>query len=73
MSKFFFRYVLVLLTVVFISFSCARTTKVAKGEISETYVSENYTKKEVKIEMRDGVLLHTIVLRLMGMGNSNSR
>ncbi len=61
MSKLTFRYVFVLLTVACISFSCARTAKVVKGEISETYVSDNYTKKEVKIEMRDGVSLHTTI------------
>ncbi|MFD0799335.1 CocE/NonD family hydrolase [Maribacter chungangensis] len=61
MSKSVFRFVGVLLTVVFISFSCARTTKVVKGEISETYVSDNYSKQEVKIKMRDGVHLHTTI------------
>ena len=61
MSKAIFRYLIVFLTAVFISFSCARTTKVVKDEVSETYVSDNYTKQEVKIKMRDGVSLHTTI------------
>lgn len=40
--------------------SCTKTTtKKEKSEVSDTYVAENYTKKEVDIEMRDGVKLHT--------------
>lgn len=61
MSKAIFRYLIVFLTAVSISFSCARTTKVVKDEVSETYVSDNYTKQEVKIKMRDGVSLHTTI------------
>lgn len=44
--------------------SCSKTTKTTKTsttEVSETYVADNYTKKEVAIVMRDGVKLHTTI------------
>ncbi|TKD65234.1 CocE/NonD family hydrolase [Flavobacterium sp. ASW18X] len=44
--------------------SCKKTNKTADPsttEISENYVQENYTKKEVAISMRDGVKLHTTI------------
>jgi len=41
--------------------SCSKTNKAGEVEISETYVSDNYTKKEVDIKMRDGITLHTTV------------
>ncbi len=41
--------------------SCRKTSKTAKDEVSKTYVADNYTKKEVDIEMRDGVKLHTTI------------
>jgi putative CocE/NonD family hydrolase len=50
-----------LLTVLFLSFSCTRTNKVAPEEVSENYVQEHYTKKEVDIPMRDGITLHTTI------------
>ncbi|MEM9361119.1 MAG: CocE/NonD family hydrolase [Bacteroidota bacterium] len=39
--------------------SCKKTAKTEVVE--ENYVAENYTKKEVDIEMRDGVKLHTTI------------
>ncbi|WP_281541020.1 CocE/NonD family hydrolase [Maribacter aestuarii] len=54
------RFVLLFTIVLFIS-SCKRTTKISKDQISETYVADNYTKKEVDIEMRDGAKLHTTI------------
>lgn len=44
--------------------SCKKTNKTTSPaivEISENYVQENYTKKEVAITMRDGVKLHTTI------------
>ena len=41
--------------------ACTKTTKSNSDEVSKTYVSDNYTKKEVLIEMRDGVKLHTTI------------
>ncbi len=54
------RFLLLFTIVLFIS-SCKRTNKVAKQEISETYVADNYTKKEVDVAMRDGATLHTTI------------
>ena len=43
-------------------FSCSKTAKKAqKTEVLDTYVSDNYTKKEVDIVMRDGATLHTTI------------
>ncbi|NJB36956.1 CocE/NonD family hydrolase [Croceivirga sp. JEA036] len=44
--------------------SCKKTNKTTDPtttEVSENYVQENYTKKEVAISMRDGVKLHTTI------------
>ncbi len=41
--------------------SCGKTTHTETSEISKTYVSDNYTKQEVDIEMRDGNKLHTTI------------
>lgn len=50
------------LSVFFISFffSCTSTTKEVEKK-PDTYVQDNYTKKEVTIEMRDGIKLHTVI------------
>ena len=60
MSKLVFRYTMLLVSFLLLA-SCAKTNKTDKAEISETYVSDNYTKKEVGIKMRDGVTLHTTI------------
>ena len=55
--------ILLLVTLTFLG-SCSKTTKTTKtsiAEVSETYVADNYTKKEVDIVMRDGVKLHTTI------------
>ena len=61
MSKFDYRYFIVLVCFSFFVVSCSKTNKAGEVEISETYVSDNYTKKEVDIKMRDGITLHTTV------------
>ncbi|PIB28452.1 X-Pro dipeptidyl-peptidase [Maribacter sp. 4U21] len=60
MSKFAYRYSIVLISL-FLLVACTKRNKTAEAEISETYVSDNYTKKEVDIEMRDGITLHTTI------------
>lgn len=40
--------------------SCKKSTN-SPEKVSTTYVEDNYTKKEVDIEMRDGVKLHTTI------------
>ncbi len=50
-----------LFTITLFISSCKRTTKIAKDEVSKTYVAENYTKDEVDIKMRDGITLHTTI------------
>jgi putative CocE/NonD family hydrolase len=60
MSKFS-KILPVFLVLLFILSSCKRTKKTAENEVSPTYVADNYTKKEVDIEMRDGVKLHTTI------------
>ncbi|REH54593.1 hypothetical protein C7448_102115 [Tenacibaculum gallaicum] len=54
---------LLLLFILAISFaSCTKKTTAKKAEKTEnTYVKEHYTKKEVKITMRDGVKLHATI------------
>jgi len=37
------------------------THKVQAQETSKNFLTENYTKKEVKIEMRDGIKLHATI------------
>ncbi|WP_396636983.1 CocE/NonD family hydrolase [Maribacter sp. R77961] len=61
MSKLIRRYTLTLVSFSLILISCSKTNKSLEAEISETYVSDNYTKKEVDIEMRDGITLHTTI------------
>lgn len=61
MSKFTLRYLLVIVLFVSIFASCKKTADTEQAEVSDTYVSDNYTKKEVDIEMRDGVKLHTTI------------
>ncbi len=42
--------------------SCGKTTKKAEtAEQVDTYVQDNYTKKEVDVKMRDGITLHTTI------------
>ncbi|AUC16796.1 X-Pro dipeptidyl-peptidase [Tenacibaculum sp. SZ-18] len=48
-----------LLLLLVVSFSCKTTTKEETKPVN--YVKENYTKKEVKITMRDGVKLHATI------------
>ncbi|MGO4920570.1 CocE/NonD family hydrolase [Maribacter spongiicola] len=56
--KNFFTFILLATVLV----SCRKTApKVAGAEVSDTYVADNYTKKEVDITMRDGIRLHTTV------------
>lgn len=54
---------LLLLFILVISFaSCTKKTTAKKAEKTEnTYVKDHYTKKEVKITMRDGVKLHATI------------
>lgn len=54
--------ILPLVVFLLISFqSCKKTAKKEIAEVADTYVQDNYTKKEVDIEMRDGVTLHTTI------------
>ncbi|WP_435261959.1 CocE/NonD family hydrolase [Tenacibaculum sp. nBUS_03] len=52
-----------LLLVLFITIGCKKTTdkEIIEKPKEDTYVEDNYTKKEVKITMRDGVKLHTTI------------
>ncbi len=54
-----------LLALVLIVFACNEKVEVAIAsddvEVQDTYVADNYTKKEVDIPMRDGVKLHTTI------------
>ena len=43
-----------------VAVSCKKTVKTEVQEV-DTYVADNYTKKEVDIEMRDGITLHTTI------------
>lgn len=54
---------LLLLFILAVSFaSCTKKTTAKKAEKTEnTYVKDHYTKKEVKITMRDGVKLHATI------------
>ncbi|MCD2259168.1 CocE/NonD family hydrolase [Psychroserpens luteolus] len=58
---------LIILALIAIAFTnCKRTeTPVVEGsettEVEDTYSKDNYTKKEVMIEMRDGIKLHTTI------------
>ncbi|WP_047247595.1 CocE/NonD family hydrolase [Maribacter thermophilus] len=61
MSKSTLRYLFISVLFVSIYVSCKKTANIEQAEVSDTYVSDNYTKKEVDIEMRDGVKLHTTI------------
>ena len=53
---------LALLFIVAVSFASCKKTTANKTETAEdTYVKDNYNKKEVKITMRDGVKLHATI------------
>ena len=58
---------ILLVAIVLFSYSSCKKTKVpvvegtATIEIENTFVQDNYTKKEVLIEMRDGIKLHTTI------------
>ncbi|APX99660.1 CocE/NonD family hydrolase [Lacinutrix venerupis] len=61
--KHFFKIVTALL---FLFTSCKKdltttTTTIATTQEVDTYVQDNYTKKEVDIAMRDGIKLHTTI------------
>jgi putative CocE/NonD family hydrolase len=61
MPKFTIRHLFALIFLSTLIISCRKTPKVADAEISETYVEDHYTKKEVDIVMRDGIKLHTTI------------
>ena len=61
MPKFMTKLVFTLVLAATLLTSCKKTTVVEDAEVSETYVSDNYTKKEVDIPMRDGITLHTTI------------
>lgn len=52
-----------LLLVFFITTGCKKATdkEIIEKPKEDTYVEDNYTKKEVKITMRDGIKLHTTI------------
>ncbi|MDB2385266.1 CocE/NonD family hydrolase [Polaribacter sp.] len=54
-------YVLLLSSILLLS-SCTKTEKESEKKVEkENFVSENYTKQEVDIVMRDGIKLHTTI------------
>ncbi len=56
-SKFTFLFEFAVLFI-----TCGKTTKKTEtAEVVDTYVQDNYTKKEVAIKMRDGITLHTTI------------
>ena len=59
MKKQVFYTLLSLFLITFVS-SCETTSK-DDTKAANTYVQDNYTKKEVTIEMRDGTKLHTVI------------
>tara|TARA_R110002051_G_scaffold3131_2_gene16797 strand:+ start:1124 stop:3067 length:1944 start_codon:yes stop_codon:yes gene_type:complete len=62
MPKIAIKHFFTLLLLATVIISCRKTVpKVAEIEVSETYVKDNYTKKEVAITMRDGINLHTTI------------
>lgn len=62
MSKFTIKQFFTFILLATVLISCRKTTqKVADAEVSDTYVEDNYTKKEVDIAMRDGVTLRTTI------------
>jgi len=59
--RFLSKYAVLVLAILFVS-SCAKTTKKSNAkEVVDTYVADNYNKKEVAITMRDGAKLHTTI------------
>ena len=57
--KFLFRFAPLFLLLII---SCKKTNKAKEtAEVVNTYVKDNYNKKEVAIKMRDGVTLHTTI------------
>ncbi len=61
MPKFSLRHLLWVVFLVSVIGSCRKNTKVVSAEVSDTYVADNYSKKEVDIPMRDGISLHTTI------------
>lgn len=57
------KHLLKLTFLLFLAFSCTQKTtdKTAEVKKKDTYVKDNFTKKEVTITMRDGVKLHTTI------------
>ena len=61
MPKFTIKHLFAFIFLSTLIISCRKTPKVADAEISETFVGDNYNKKEVDIVMRDGIKLHTTI------------
>ncbi len=61
MINFFKFFQMAGLAIVLSAASCSKTTKTTDTEITDTYVADNYNKKEVAIAMRDGIKLHTTI------------
>ena len=59
MKKYFYQ-ALFSFFLITLSISC-KDSEVAKNNIPDTFVQDNYTKKEVTITMRDGIKLHTVI------------
>ena len=60
--KIHYRYTLLVLSLFLFATSCKKTKKEETTSVVEdTYVQDNYTKKEVDIKMRDGATLHTTI------------
>ena len=57
------KHLLKLTFLLFLAFSCTQKAKDETAEVKkkDTYVKDNFTKKEVTITMRDGVKLHTTI------------
>ncbi len=53
------KQILLLVFSIFFAISCTKTTK--QETKKDTFVIDNYSKKEVEITMRDGVKLHTTI------------
>ncbi|WP_338733708.1 CocE/NonD family hydrolase [Mangrovimonas cancribranchiae] len=53
--------ILVLLCFSITLIACKKTTKKSSEHTDLSYVEQHYTKKEVSIEMRDGIKLHTTI------------
>ncbi|MFS4469711.1 CocE/NonD family hydrolase [Maribacter sp. 2210JD10-5] len=62
MKKSKAKYLILFIALFAIVLSCSKTNKTtSESKISETYVIDHYTKKEVDIKMRDGITLHTTI------------